>query len=206
VPSAAVLLVFGRGVVHAGGVYTLTPGSAARVQAAVDYVAASGTVARVVFTGGWAEGSQASPPPPVGWREGDLMLARAQAAGLDTRVEMRAENRSRSTLENLLCTVEDGLLVGHDFCVRQPLGIVSHAWHLPRVRFLAGKVLGLRGPALLDVAAAGGERPARWRSEPAARLASRMCFFGVRDPAGLLHRERYLVSSLRHAERLARRR
>jgi uncharacterized SAM-binding protein YcdF (DUF218 family) len=213
-PSSTVLLVFGRGVLSTGGCHTLTPASVARVRAAVDHVtahraafiaAAPGPPPRVIFSGGWPEACEGAAAPPEGSREGDLMLLEARAAGLDRYAELHAETRSRSTLENLLHTARDGLLAGRTFGPRQPLGIVSHAWHLPRVRFLAGKVLGLRGAALLDVPATGGEPPAGWPSERAVHLASRLCFLGTRDSAGLLRRERRMVASMRRAERLARR-
>ncbi len=213
-PTAIVLVVFGRGVTCADGRYTLTPASVARVRAVVGYVAAReacfvravahGRAPRVVFSGGWAEACEGADAPPAGHREGDLMLHEARAAGLDRYAELRAEARSRSTLENLLHCVEDGLLAGRVFDARQPLGIVSHAWHLPRIRFLAGKVLGLRGAALLDVPATGGEVPTRWRSERAVHVASRLWFLGALDAAGLLRRERTMVTSLRRVERLVR--
>ncbi len=213
--TATVLLVFGRGVARSGAGWALTPASVARVRAAVDYVtahadaygraAAWGAMPRIVFSGGWAEACANAERPPAGSREGDLMLAQARAAGLDEVAELYAETRSRSTLENLLHTVEDGLLAGRAFCARQPLGLVTHPWHLPRVRFLAGKVLRLRGPALLDVPSTGGDSAPRAPSERAVHLASRVCFLGARDAAGLLRRERRLVASLRGAERWTRR-
>src|SRR4029453_12751467 len=155
--------------------------SAARVQAAVDYAvaheacfadaAAHGRTPRIVFSGGWAEASEGAPPPPAGCREGDLMLEQARIAGLDRYAELHAETRSRGPLENFLHTVEDGPLPGHFFHAEQPLGIVSHAWHLPRIRFLAGKTLGLYGEHLLDVPATGGEAPAPWPSERGVHAA-----------------------------------
>jgi hypothetical protein len=202
--TAPVLLVFGRGVIGAGEHYTLTPASAARVQAAADYVAGHPGVARVVFTGGWAEATEDAGQPPAGWREGDLMLREALAAGLDRHADLRAESRSRSTLENLLHTSADGLLDGFAFDAAHPLGLVSHREHLPRIRFLAAKVLGLPAAALLDVPASGGETPLPWRSERAARLIARVGFLGARDPGALLRRERRMVASLRRAERLLR--
>ncbi|RSM69779.1 YdcF family protein [Actinoplanes sp. ATCC 53533] len=202
--TAAVLLVFGRGVIGDGGRYTLTPASAARVQAAVDYAAARPGVARIVFAGGWAEAAEGAGQPPAGRREGDLMLAEARAAGLDRHADLRAETRSRSTLENLLHTAEDGLLDGYAFDAVHPLGLVSHREHLPRIRFLAAKVLGLPARALLDVPATGGETPLPWRSERAARLIARLGFLGARDPSALLRRERRMVATLRRAERLLR--
>ncbi|MCI4065679.1 YdcF family protein [Micromonospora sp. R77] len=212
-PTALTLVVFGRGVHCVDGGYALTPASVARVRAAVDYVlahrssflgaAAGGGSPRIVFTGGWAEACEGAPPPPDGSREGDLMLREARSAGLDRYADLRAETRSRSTLENLVNAVQDGLLSGADFDARRPLGIVSHAWHLPRVRFLAGKVLGLHGPALLDVPVGG--RVDRGRSERVARIASRLAFLGVGDVPALLRRERTMVAALRRAERLLRR-
>jgi hypothetical protein len=215
-PVAVVLVVFGRGVRCTDGRYGLTPASTARVRAAVEYVAAHeavfadapghGRAPRIVFTGGWAEASEGADPPPAGCREGDLMLGMARTAGLDRYAELCAETRSRSTLENLLNTTGDGLLAGCAFSAREPLGIVSHPWHLPRVRFLAGKVLRLRGPALLDVPAAGSDAPTGWHSERAIHVATRLCLVGARGSADLLRRERAMVASMRHAERLAVRR
>jgi uncharacterized SAM-binding protein YcdF (DUF218 family) len=207
-PTATVLLVLGRGVRCADGGWTLTPGSVARVRAAAEYAARHATdFARaparplVVFSGGWAEACEGATEPPDGHREGDLMLRQARAAGLDRHAALVAETRSRSTLENLLHTVQDGLLTGRAFDARHPLGIVTHPWHLPRARYLAGKVLGLRGAALLDVPALGGETRG---NERLTHLAARLCFLGARDTAALLRRERRLVASLRRAERLLR--
>jgi hypothetical protein len=209
--TATVLLVFGRGVVAAGDRYRLTPGSQARVDAAAGYVTAHagafrraadrGARPRIIFSGGWAEAGSGAGEPPAGCREGDLMAGAARAAGLDRYAELRSESRSRSTLENLLHTAGDGLLAGYVFDPGHPLGIVSHAWHLPRVRFLAGKVLGLRGGQLLDVPALGGEAGPGWGSERIARLAARVWLAGARETAALVRRERRLVASLRRAER-----
>ena len=201
-PIATVLLVLGRGVRWTAGGWTLTPGSTARVRAATDYVgrhadalARAGARPLVVFTGGWAEASEGADAPPDGSREGDLMLRAARDAGLDRHADLVAETRSRSTLENLLHTVEDGLLAGRTFDGGHPLGLVTHAWHLPRARYLAGKVLGLRGAALVDVPATGPEQGGLY--EHGIRAASRLCFLGVRDPARLLRRERQMVAFLR---------
>jgi hypothetical protein len=202
--TATALLVFGRGVSADGEHFALTPASAARVQAAADYTSTHPGVARIIFTGGWAEATEGAVQPPAGGREGDLMLREALAAGLDRHADLRAETRSRSTLENLLHTVEDGLLDGYTFDAGHPLGLVSHREHLPRIRFLAAKVLGLPGRALLDVPATGADTPLPWRSERAARVIARLGFLGAREPAVLMRRERRMVASLRRAERLLR--
>lgn len=188
---ARVLLVFGRGVVRTESGFSLTAAGAARVRAATDYVAAfaGGGRIRVVFTGGWPEASSGAAAPPIGAREGDLMRQAASAAGLDEHADLYAETRSRSTLENLLHTVEDGLLDGFTFDARNPLGLVTHAWHLPRVRFLAHRVLGLTGAALHDVPAHGGEV----HDDRGALLVARLGFLGARTDR-LLHRERGMVA------------
>jgi uncharacterized SAM-binding protein YcdF (DUF218 family) len=204
---ATVLLVFGRGVVRDGNGFALTAASAARVGAAAAYARAHESFfaraagPRIIFTGGWPEASAGAAAPPMGAREGDLMLAAARAAGLDRFADLHAETRSRSTLENLLHTVEDRLLSGYGFGARRPLGLVSHAWHLPRVRFLAGKVLGLHGTALLDVPASGGEV----HDDRGALLAARFGFAGARRGSQLLRRERRMVAVLRAAEQVRRR-
>jgi hypothetical protein len=198
---ATVLLVFGRGVTRARAGYALTAASEARVRSAVAYVAAHevafarAETPRIIFTGGWPSLGAAAPPP--GAREGDLMLRAARDAGLARHADLHAETRSRSTLENLLHTLEDHLLTGYAFDGHHPLGLVSHAWHLPRVRFLAGKVLGLRGPALLDVPTSDAEE----HDDRFALLAARLGFLGCRRPTQLRHRERGMVAALRLVSR-----
>ena len=181
---AAALLVLGNGLTPG---HELSAGSLARVRAAVDYA----PTGRVVFTGGWEQVRSGAPEPPYGCREADLMRQAALALGLD--VDVRVECRSRSTLENFLHVASDGLLDGLVFTPSRPLGLVTHRWHLPRARYLAGKVLGLPGSALLDVPAGGPVR----LSEYAVRAASRLVFLGAGDPATLLRRERRVVTMLR---------
>jgi uncharacterized SAM-binding protein YcdF (DUF218 family) len=185
---ADTLLVFGRGVTVVDGRHRLTADSLARVDAALAY-ARRLTAARIVFTGGWA--LAAGPAgPPVGCREGDLMIEAARLAGLPPEVDLHAETRSRSTLENVLHTVEEKLLGELAFTPSRPLGIVSHGWHLPRIRYLIGKVLRLRGAALLDIPVVGGGSP--W-SERLLAVGSRVCFLGSTDPVTLRRRERLIV-------------
>lgn len=203
---ATVLLVFGRGLVQAGDHYELTPAGSSRVRAAVAYVAAhetafaeAGAAARIIFTGGWPEASEGMAPPPAGACEGDLMLREAYAAGLERHVHLYAETRSRSTLENLLHTAADGLLDGYTFDAAHPLGLVSHAAHLRRIRLLAGKALGLRGPALRDVPAAGPDG-----SDRLALLTARIGFLGACDATHLLRRERRIVALFRALRKVRR--
>lgn len=188
---ADTLLVFGRGVTVVDGRYRLTPESLARVRAAVGHVD-PGRPARIVFTGGWAL-ADGPTGPPAGSREGDLMLEAARNAGVPSGIELLAETRSRSTLENLLHTAEERLLGDRAFTPARPLGIVSHGWHLPRVRYLIGKILRIRGAALLDVPVVGGAPP--W-SERMLAVGSRLCFLGCADPVTLRRREQ-LITRLR---------
>jgi len=127
------------------------------------------------------------------------MLRRARAAGLDRDAELYAETRSRSTLENLLNTAEEGLLDGYAFDAAHPLGLVAHPGHLRRVRYLAGRALGLSGPVLLDVPASGDDTDDRREL-----IAARIGFLGARTIPQLRRRERRMVRALRLAERAMR--
>ncbi|MGC4897088.1 YdcF family protein [Micromonospora sp. DT31] len=204
--TATVLLVFGRGVVAGDDGYRLTAESVARTEAAVAYVRAHAEEfrhapgSRVVFTGGWPHGPAGVPGPPPGCREAELMRALARDAGLDAYVPSAAETRSRTTAQNLVHTVQDGLLGAVRFTPDRPLGLVSHPWHLPRIRLLAARVLGLSGAALRDVPVTAPD-PVPVRRERTARLASRLGYLGVRTPEALLRRERGLT---RAAERIGR--
>ncbi|SCG42244.1 YdcF family protein [Micromonospora humi] len=204
---ATVLLVFGRGVVADGGDYRLTAESVARTRAAIGYVRAHAAEfraapdARVVFTGGWPHGPAGAPDPPAQHREGELMRALARDAGLDGYARLDAETRSRTTLQNLALTVQDGLLDAARFTPTHPLGLVSHPWHLPRIRLLARRALGLRGADLVDVPVTGPD-PVPARRERAARVACRLGYLGLRTPEALLRRERGLARAALRVERL----
>jgi uncharacterized SAM-binding protein YcdF (DUF218 family) len=206
-PTATVLLVFGCGVLAGDDGYRLTAESAARVDAAIRHVTAHAAefaraaAPRIVCTGGWPHGGPATACPPPGCREGELMLARARAAGLDRYADLHAESRSRTTLQNLVHTLQDGLLADQVFSPARPLGLVSHPWHLPRIRFLAGRVLGLAGPALRDIPAPGDAARRAWRRERALRAAARLGYLGVHTPAGLLRREDGLGRLVRSGRR-----
>ena len=203
-PVADVLVVFGGGLQKSLGGYELSPLSMARVQTAANHVARAGAKPLIIFTGGWAEAARGDPEPPPGNREADLMLRHAQALDLDARATLIAESTSRSTLENLLHIA--GLLDGQHFDAAHPLGLVSHAWHLPRARFLAGKVLGLRGPALLDIPVTTGALAPAGISPRLRHLAARLGYLRARRPAPRLRRERRIVAVARKVERFRRRR
>lgn len=206
-PVAVVLVVFGGGLQKTSHGYALSPASMARVQTAADYVARHAAAfrqvaqPRILFTGGWAEASRDDPEPPAGHREADLMLRQARALDLDTYASLIAERRSRSTLENLVNIAADGLLDGPAY----PLGLVSHPWHLPRVRFLAGKVLGLRGAALLDISVATDQDSPAGLSPRLVYAAARLGYLTARGPAQMLRRERRIVAVARKVEKFRRR-
>jgi uncharacterized SAM-binding protein YcdF (DUF218 family) len=187
-PVADVLVVFGG------------PAAVARVQAAADYVARTPAAAKplIILTGGWPGVSRGTAEPPAGHREAELMLAHARALDLDRAATLVVEDRSRSTLENLLNIAE--FLDGRDFGPARPLGLVSHSWHLPRVRFLASRVLGLRGAALLDV-------PVRSRAGLTPRVlyvAARLGYLNARRPEQMRRRERRIVAVAAWLRRLRR--
>lgn len=147
VTAASVLLVFGGGLQRDGNTYTLTAASQARVREAVAYATVHGC-GLVLFSGGWP---RLRSVPPMGSREAEMMAAQALREGLDRPT--RTEVWSRSTAENLIHARR--LLADHVFDADHPLGLVSHHWHLPRIRLLAGRLLDLRGAALLDIPVAG---------------------------------------------------
>lgn len=201
-PVAEVLLVFGCGLDLADGRRSLAPMGRARVAAAVTYVEthadwfAGRDGARVIFSGGW---SHAGAVPPVGSREGDLMLRAAVSAGLDRRVALYTETRSRTTVENLFHARGDGLLGDCAFTDRRPLGLVTHEWHLPRARYLAARMLGVSRSALRGIPAAGGERRGDRMRERAIHAGSRLYFFGAGDPADWERRQRRVIDAVRRA-------
>ncbi|MFY1593148.1 YdcF family protein [Micromonospora sp. WMMD737] len=198
------LLVFGGGVHRVDGGWTLMPASAARVDTAVAYVAAneaaysSGAARsprpRVIFSGGWPGRHRCKEAPPPGCREGDLMLSRARAAGLDRHADLKWETRSTSTLENLYYAVEDGLLADVSFDLGQPLGLVSHPWHLPRVRYLIARLLRLPPGAMLDISVLDAIAVGPAWSSRALHAAAWLCHLGARNPAALLRREQRLLA------------
>lgn len=203
------LIVFGRGVTRGTDGWALTAATAGRVRAAADYVKAcpappDGRPVRVIFSGGWAEASAGTPAPPEGWREADVMLREASGLGLEGLAELYAESRSRSTLENLLCVVEDGLLDGITFDPEHPLGLVAQPPHAPRIRYLARKVLRLPDACLLDVPAPGPDQPVGLLPERVLGVAARLTLLGATRHATLLRRERCAVAAVRGLERLIR--
>jgi hypothetical protein len=178
------LIVFGRGLDREEGGVVLSRASAARVRAAVDYVrghldlfsAPGGTPKKIVFGGGWAEAADGMTAPPVGSREGDLMLDLALrepvgAGRLDDYAEVCVEAESRSTLENLLNVVRLGYVDLAAVTPSNPLGLVGHRGHLKRIAYLAMKGIG-GGPRR------GSEDPRRgpgrrFRQDPRVGLVRR---------------------------------
>lgn len=210
---ATTLVVFGRGLREQDGRFALTGPSAARALAAVRYVgahtdafrAAGPSAARIIFTGGWPGAAYGTGAPPPGEREADLMLRHALAhpvgaGNLADYARLRTETESRSTLENLLYVVRAGLLDGLEFSPAGPLGLVAHPAHLHRIRYLAGKVLGVTGDRLLDITAGGADTTRGAAREWAIYLATRAWLAGVHDPDALHRRERQMVRVLRRAD------
>jgi hypothetical protein len=197
--------VFGRGLVAEGAGFRLTRQGSERVAALVTYVGqnAAAFAARrgqVVFSGGWAGAAEGFGRPAPEYREGSLMMAQAMAADigggrLADYADADAEIESDSTLENVLRVKEHGYFGGASFTGRDPLGLVAHAEHLPRISYLVRKGFGVPGDAIVNIAAAPGrEKYAGGLPESVLLPITRVAFLGVRDHSSLRRRHRVLVT------------
>jgi DUF218 domain len=207
VPGAVAtrLIVFGRGLVADPAGFRLTRQSSERVDALVSYVRqnAAAFAARrgqIVFSGGWAGAAEGFDRPPPQFREGSLMLARAMAAdiggaSLADYADAFREIESDSTLENVLRIKEDGYFGGAFFTARNPLGLVAHREHLPRVSYLVRKGFGLRGDAVVTITAGRGQENYTGGFPESVLLPiTRLAFFGARGHSSLRGRHRMLVA------------
>ena len=198
------IIVFGRGLVADGPGFRLTRQSSQRVEAAVAYVrqntaAFAAQRGRIVFSGGWAGAAEGFGRPPPQYREGSLMLAQALAAdvggaSLADYADTYAEIESDSTLENVLRIKEDGYFGAVPFTARDPLGLVSHAEHLPRISYLVRKAFGLSGDATVNIAVPGPENYGSGLPESVLLPITRVAFLGVRGHDSLRSRHRMLVT------------
>jgi hypothetical protein len=207
VPGAVAtrIIVFGRGLVAEGESFRLTRQSSERVDALVSYVRQNaGAFAvrrgRVVFSGGWAGAAEGFDPPPPQCREGSLMLARAMAAdiggtSLAGYADAFKEIESDCTLENVLLIKEDGYFDGVSFTARDPLGLVAHREHLPRVSYLVRKAFGISGDAVVTITAGQGrENYTGGLPESVLLPITRVAFLGARGHSSLRGRHRMLVA------------
>jgi DUF218 domain len=198
------IIVSGRGLVADGAGFRLTRQSSERAEALVAYVRqnAAGFAARrgrIVFSGGWAGAAEGFGRPPRQYREGSLMLAQAMSAdiggaSLADYADVYAEIESDSTLENVLRVKEDGYFGSASFTAGNPLGLVAHLEHLPRVCYLVRKAFGLPGGAMVAIAAPGPENSSGGLPESVLLPVTRMVFLGVRDHSSLRGRHRTLVA------------
>jgi DUF218 domain len=207
VPGAVAtrLIVFGRGLVADPAGFRLTRQSSERVDALVSYVRQNAAAfaarrGRVVFSGGWAGAAEGFDRPPPQCREGSLMLARAVAAdiggtSLGDYADAFREIESDSTLENVLLIKEDGYFDGASFTARDPLGLVAHREHLPRVSYLVRKAFGISGDAVVTITAGQGrENYTGGLPESVLLPITRVAFLGARDHSSLRGRHRMLVA------------
>lgn len=198
------IIVFGRGLAPEGAGFRLTRQSSARADALVAYVRQNTAVfaarrGRIVFSGGWAGAAEGLGQPPPQYREGSLMLAQAMAAdiggsSLADYADTYAEIESDSTLENVLRIKEDGYFDGAAFTTRDPLGLVAHEEHLPRINYLVRKAFGLPASATVNIAAPGPENYGGGLPEGVLLPIARVAFFGVRGHSSLRNRHRMLVA------------
>jgi hypothetical protein len=199
---ATSLIVFGRGLCRSDSGLRLSEASAARVDAALAYItehagAFESTTGRVVFSGGYAAAAEGFPPMPVEFREGLLMLRRAERAGinggdLDKYVQCYAEVESDSTLENLLHIQQAGYLLGADIGPHNPLGLVAHRGHLDRIDYFTRKVLGLDGRSTVHILAGGEDHLGSGMPEPMMYRLTRLACLGARSGRALRNRERLM--------------
>ena len=199
------IIVFGRGLVAEGDGFRLTRQSSERAAALVAYVrqnadAFAARHGQIVFSGGWAGAAEGFGQPAPQYREGSLMLAQAMAADiagarLADYADAHAEIESDSTLENVLRVKEGGYFGAASFTVRNPLGLVAHAEHLPRINYLVRKGFGLPGDAIVNIPAAPGrEKYTGGLPESVLLPIVRVAFFGARDHSSLRGRHRMLVA------------
>jgi hypothetical protein len=206
---ARYIIVLGRGLDINDGRYELTLASRCRVKALLDYVVDNAQFfmqrpAQVVFSGGWSEPLRGPIPPPVKYRESVLMLELAKkhvSSNVLGCYDFFAENRSRTTLENFLCTKEMYPIKGVIFSESNPLGLIAHPSHMKRAVYLAKKVYGLKRSAIETIDVKGDDR-ATFAPEPLIRLLTLIFCFGVSDPEKLVKRHQLMSSVVSHLRRL----
>ena len=199
------LIVFGRGLAADPAGFRLTRQSSERVDALVSHVRQNAAAfaarrGRIVFSGGWAGAAEGFGRPPPECREGSLMLARAMAAdiggtSLAGYADAFKEIESDSTLENVLRVREDGCFGGASFTARNPLGLVAHREHLPRISYLVRRAFGLPSGAIVTITAGQGrENYGGGLPESVLLPITRVAFIGARDHNSLRGRHRMLVA------------
>ncbi len=198
------IIVFGRGLVQQDSGYQLTRSSAERVDTLLDYVDQHKDIfiqrrGRVVFSGGWAGAGQNLEKPPENFREGVLMLKRANAASVSGNSFMRysegfSEVESNSTLENVLRIREAGYFTDIPFSAGNPLGLVAHEAHLDRIEYLIHKIFGLPGNAIIRIVSSGEDKTSSGIPESLILQFSRLAYVGVTDADGLRRRQRILIA------------
>lgn len=198
------IIVFGRGLVQNDTAYQLTRSSAERVDALLAYVNQHENIfirrhGRVAFSGGWPGAGQSLEKPPESFREGVLMLKRANAANISGNslaryAEIFSESESDSTLENVLRIKEAGYFNDISFSADNPLGLVAHKAHLKRIEHLACKVFGLPRHAVMRIVSPGADRASSGIPEDLILQVTRITFAGASDADALRRRQRILVA------------
>jgi hypothetical protein len=201
---ATSIIVFGRGLVAEGTGFRLTRQSSERVEALVAYVRQNAPAfavrrGRIVFSGGWAGAAEGFDRPPRQYREGSLMRAQAMAAdiggtSLASYADAYTEIESDSTLENVLRVKEAGYFDGASFTARNPLGLVGHQEHMPRINYLIRKAFGMPGDAIVNIAAPGPESYGGGLPESVLLPITRIVLLGAHDHSSLRGRHRMLVA------------
>jgi|GEM_PF-1940065 len=197
------IIVFGRGLEIDGSRIKLSTASKGRVDALLAYVTSHTDTFEtmpgiVVFSGGYAGASEDIQAPEHKFRESNLMLEHVKNAKIEGRplshyVTLYAEAESISTLENVLNIHENGYFKDVVFSARNPLGLVAHATHFPRIEYFVHKILGLSGDQTQQIRATNKDRTESGIPESVMYYITRAAFFGVHRPTTFRKRERVMI-------------
>jgi hypothetical protein len=89
---------------------------------------------------------------------------------------------------------EDGYFDRASFTARNPLGLVAHQEHMPRISYLVRNAFGLPADAIVNIAAPGPEDCGGGLLESVLMPITRMAFLGARDHSSPRGRHRMLVA------------
>lgn len=197
------IIVFGRGLDINGSKTKLSTASEGRVDAFLNYVVSNADTFKiapgiVIFSGGYAGASENIKAPDYKFREANLMFERIKDAAIEGRplsdyVKIYTEVESISTLENVLNIHENGYLKDIVFSTKNPLGLVTHDSHFPRIEYFIHKILGLSGDQTLLIKATNKDRTVSIIPESLMYYITYITFFGAHRQLTLRRRERFMI-------------
>ncbi|TAL15306.1 hypothetical protein EPN95_00230 [Patescibacteria group bacterium] len=201
--TATQLIVFGRGLEIRGSSIKLSSASIGRVDALLAYITLhidifKVTPGLVVLSGGYAGASEGIEALPYKFREASLMLERIKCVTIEGRpisdyVSIYAEVESVSTLESVLNIYEKRYFKDTVFSARNPLGLVAHTTHLPRIEYFVCKILGLSSRYTQRIEAVNQDRTKSGMPEFIMYYITRVVLLGVRRHTTLRSREHLMT-------------